>query len=255
MNRVAPLIYREIKQMVNFKIFLLNTLLSPVVYLLFFAFGIASNFGNINYKGVPINYVVFLLPGLIAIQSYNLYILSFASVSTEKRLGVLKILLISKVKLKHYIIAKISVGALIVLIQALLLISTCLLITGFCISMSSSQIALLLTSLIMSSIAWCSLGISLGSIITDDELRNLINVIIGLPLMFSSSAFYNLERAPLWVKILGMINPITYTSNTIRDSLLGLVDRLTLHSFIMLLLISITLLVICINITKRVELL
>ena len=53
-------------------------------------------------------------------------------------------------------------------------------------------------------------------------LGTLSWAIVNIPLTFSSSAYYDISRAPLWLQVMGSLNPLTYSANIVRSAYLGL---------------------------------
>ncbi|GAJ14856.1 unnamed protein product, partial [marine sediment metagenome] len=64
---------------------------------------------------------------------------------------------------------------------------------------------------------WVPIGIIIGIKIDNYMKRDLVANLATLPLMLSSSAFYNILEAPVVIKVLGYLNPLTYHVNLIRD--------------------------------------
>ena len=74
----------------------------------------------------------------------------------------------------------------------------------------------------VSCFMWSSLGLVIGCRIRSERTRDLIMAIVNIPLTFSSSAYYDISRAPLWLQVMGSLNPLTYSANIVRSAYLGL---------------------------------
>ena len=68
-------------------------------------------------------------------------------------------------------------------------------------------------------IGYSRCGVPLGVRVGNYAKRDLLASVLALPVMFSSSAFYSAAKAPLYLRLLVYINPLSYCSDAIRLAL------------------------------------
>jgi ABC-2 type transport system permease protein len=51
-------------------------------------------------------------------------------------------------------------------------------------------------------------------------MREIVFLLLTMPITFASSMYYSLDHAPTWIKLISSVNPLTYTSNILRQSFL-----------------------------------
>lgn len=247
------LIKREILQLFSFKPLIVAEGIQPIIWIALFVASMAGTVSQIEYRGTHVSYFVFALPGLIVMQSFNQIGFSLSRVSDERRHGMFKILLTSGVSHWEYILSKIGVSILISLTQICLLLLFSHAIAGniFTASRAYYLLALILTAL--STMFWSGMGITLGLLFSSAESSSLAKTVILLPVIFSSSIFYDISRAPLLIALLGTVNPLTYVVVTVRSLFFGVLEES--HIFALIASLTLMSLVVCYWTISRVDLL
>lgn len=220
MSALYPLLFREMKVKIKWRVMLLTQLVNPLAYLFLFAMSLRASFQEIKYAGFSIDYIAFILPGLIILQTYQAFHFTMAMTRNEKRWGVLRTLLTSRASPIDYILAKIFVEGIIIFAQCLFLLSLGIYFSAdLAARFGLLSLLVLLVLVVSSSVFWSVFGIFVGMLIETEQMRDLVLALLGLCLSFSSTALYPLDAAPVWVRALSMINPITYASDTCRTIL------------------------------------
>lgn len=223
LNKIGLLIYREIQNMLQFRAGLLVQIIYPLSYFLLFAVGISSNIRTIRYLGNELPFIIFLTPGLIAMQTFTQFQQIYMSTSNDRRFGIMKLLILGGIGYTEVVISKVFLSLFLVFLQSLFITIGLWVVSGFIPSFPN--LILTIVTLIVASVFWGSLGIGLGVRIVKEETRNIIMLFISLPIMFSSSVFYNPIFAPKWIYYLSRINPLTYTADAIRNVFLNKLDH------------------------------
>jgi ABC-2 type transport system permease protein len=191
-----------------------------------------SRFGTTDYFS-------YLAAGMIS------FIILFTSMSSgmtmvwDRRLGFLNKLLVTPIPRPIIILSKTTSAVLRALVQATIVILVATLLgmqykpNLSILDFLSVYLALFLMALGLSSL-FIMLAIRASSWESQMAIMNLLN----LPLLFSSNAFYPIDIMPSWLQPVAYINPITYTNDIVRQSLLGVqginplfIDYLYLLSF------------------------
>jgi ABC-2 type transport system permease protein len=267
LNSLLALTNRELKKWYKVPIILFLSLFQPIVWLVLF--GKSMNMGSI-FTGTSIeipglnlpkeiineiaskvlisrfgttDYFSYLAAGMIS------FIILFTSMSSgmtmvwDRRLGFLNKLLVTPIPRPIIILSKTTSAVLRALVQATIVILVATLLgmqykpNLSILDFLSVYLALFLMALGLSSL-FIMLAIRASSWESQMAIMNLLN----LPLLFSSNAFYPIDIMPLWLQPVAYINPITYTNDVVRQSLLGVqginplfIDYLYLLSFASLL--------------------
>jgi ABC-2 type transport system permease protein len=267
LNSLLALTNRELKKWYKVPIILFLSLFQPIVWLVLF--GKSMNMGSI-FTGTSIeipglnlpkeiineiaskvlisrfgttDYFSYLAAGMIS------FIILFTSMSSgmtmvwDRRLGFLNKLLVTPIPRPIIILSKTTSAVLRALVQATIVILVATLLgmqykpNLSILDFLSVYLALFLMALGLSSL-FIMLAIRASSWESQMAIMNLLN----LPLLFSSNAFYPIDIMPSWLQPVAYINPITYTNDVVRQSLLGVqginplfIDYLYLLSFASLL--------------------
>jgi ABC-2 type transport system permease protein len=263
LNSLLALTNRELKKWYKVPIILFLSLFQPIVWLVLF--GKSMNMGSI-FTGTSIeipglnlpkeiineiaskvlisrfgttDYFSYLAAGMIS------FIILFTSMSSgmtmvwDRRLGFLNKLLATPIPRPIIILSKTTSAVLRALVQATIVILVATLLgmqykpNLSILDFLSVYLALFLMALGLSSL-FIMLAIRASSWESQMAIMNLLN----LPLLFSSNAFYPIDIMPSWLQPVAYINPITYTNDIVRQSLLGVqginplfIDYLYLLSF------------------------
>jgi ABC-2 type transport system permease protein len=263
LSSLLALTNRELKKWYKVPIILFLSLFQPIVWLVLF--GKSMNMGSI-FTGTSIeipglnlpkeiineiaskvlisrfgttDYFSYLAAGMIS------FIILFTSMSSgmtmvwDRRLGFLNKLLATPIPRPIIILSKTTSAVLRALVQATIVILVATLLgmqykpNLSILDFLSVYLALFLMALGLSSL-FIMLAIRASSWESQMAIMNLLN----LPLLFSSNAFYPIDIMPSWLQPVAYINPITYTNDIVRQSLLGVqginplfIDYLYLLSF------------------------
>lgn len=96
--------------------------------------------------------------------------------------------------------------------------------------------------MILTAFAAVGFGLIIASITKDFQGFQFIMNLPLFPLVLLSSAFFPISGLPSWLKILSLINPLTYAVDGIRGSLVGYQYFPLYFDFLVLLMICIAML-------------
>lgn len=216
----AYFLYREFKLKQRWKPMLIAQILTPVVYFLFFGVAFSSNLQTFKFRGYEIEYITFLLPGIIVIQALASFNLVASMVSNERRWGIFRLLMVSEGNSAVYIGTKVTTEGIIVFLQTLALILIGVIISSNIRAIINPKIiSYILFIVIISTIFWSNLGVILGLVLHREEKRELLFSLINLPILFCSSVFYDINQIPYWMHKIALVNPLTYCASSIRNTI------------------------------------
>ena len=203
---------REIIRFGRDKSRIASSLFQPLLFLIVFGGGFSFvKFGNLNYQ-------MFLFPGIVVMSLVGVSITSGISVIWDREFGFLKEIFVAPISRTSIFIGKALGGCTIALIQGTIILSLSF-IVRILISPLSFLISIGLAIII--SLGLVSIGLIIASLIETFESFGVIVNFIIFPLIFLSSAFFPLQEAPQWLKIISFVNPLTYGVEAMRFIIIG----------------------------------
>ena len=208
---------REMKRFLRAKSRVIGTIAMPFFFLISFGLGMRQGF---SLPGMPqVNYLNFLVPGIIGMTMLFNSMFTGISVLWDREFGFLKEILVAPVKRFAIVLGRIAGGITTALIQAILILILSLFI-GFKI-LNLSGIILAILFMILIGIGFIGLGVALASILETMESFSLINQLIIFPTFLLSGAFFPVTNFPAWLRPIALIDPLTYGVDGLRASLIG----------------------------------
>lgn len=226
MEAVKALMVRELSRLTTSKSWLVMTIVQPAAYVALFAAGLSKQLDQVMFEGQALSYLMFALPGILALQTYQLFHLFVSLASLDRRVGVFSLIMLSGTSPSAYVAAGVLVNGVVAGLQALLVLGLGLLLSpGLPAVKPLGDVAFRIgTALVAwgaSVILWSSAGLLLGLRIQKEEKRDLLWALLNLPLIFSSSAFYDVRKAPAFLAFLSYANPLTHCSDALRFAMYG----------------------------------
>jgi ABC-2 type transport system permease protein len=194
---------RQMKRYVRSRSRVLGAVGQPILFLLALGYGL----GSVYKRAGQGNYIEFLVPGIIVQTLLFSGVFWGIQILFDKRFGFLKEM------------GNALGGATISLFQAVMIfiISTGL---GFRPHNWALVPAAFLIAVVL-SVTLTSFGAGIASMVEDFQGFQGINNFLIFPLFFLSSALYPLTNVPGWLRILSEINPLSYTVDALRYTLIN----------------------------------
>ncbi|MCL2333841.1 MAG: ABC transporter permease [Candidatus Methanoplasma sp.] len=193
-----------------------STIMSPLLYLLAFGFGLGM-VKNIDVDGIP--YIAFIIPGIAALSSLSA---SFSAVST--RLNVQRLYYRS---LDETLMCPVSIPA-VVLGKSMHGVIRGLISSGiiFAIGIALSPEHLHFTplfaiSILLSCFTFAFLGVTAAFLANTHQAIALFSNLVILPMTFLCGTFFAVDGLPSVFKAVLYALPLTHSSVTARASSLG----------------------------------
>lgn len=206
---------RQLKRYVRSKSRIIGAIGQPLLFLLALGYGL----GSVYKRAGEGNYLHFLVPGIMVQTALFSAMFFGAMIIFDRQFGFLKETMVAPVSRLKIMLGGALGGATTATIQG-----TLVLIVSFALGFKPQHwamipVAILLLFVISISIACFSSGI--GSIVEDMQGFQAINQFLVFPLYFLSGALYPLDNVPTWLRIVAEFNPISYTVDAMRWSLIG----------------------------------
>jgi ABC-2 type transport system permease protein len=215
-NAVYVLWLREMKRFLRAKSRLIGSLIQPLFFLAFLGLG----FSRMAVPGIGqgVNYIRFLVPGIIGMTMLFSSSMQGLSVLWDREFGFLKEIMVAPVSRVSIVLGRIAGGTTTTLIQGLLVLLISV-IMGFRVG---GPVHLLQALVFMVLIAFTFIGFGLifASRMKDMQGFGLIINFIIFPLFFLSGALFPLDNLPRFIRVLSYADPLTYGVDGLRGSMI-----------------------------------
>ena len=213
---------REIKRYLRAKERIISSLAMPIFWFLIFGSGMNM---ALRLKDAEVQYSDYIAPGIIAMALLFTSVSSGVSVIWDREFGFLKEMLFAPISRTSIVVGKSLGGATTALIQGLLILGLSAL---FGVKFSLSSILMLLPLMLLISIGFVNLGLIIGSLMETLEGFQLIMNFVVMPLFFLSGALFPIVNLPHALRVLSLLDPLTYGVEAMRKVVLG-VSYLPIH--------------------------
>lgn len=214
MDAVYILWLRQMKRYFRSRSRVLGAIGQPILFLLALGYGI----GAVYKRAGQGDYIQFLVPGIIIQTLLFSGVFWGIQILFDKRFGFLKEMLVAPVPRVRVLLGNALGGATISLFQAILVFVIALALGFRPYNWLVVPLALLL--MVALSLAMTSFGAAIASMVEDFQGFQGINNFIIFPLFFLSSSLYPLTNAPTFLKVLGYVNPLSYSVDALRYALI-----------------------------------
>jgi len=140
-------------------------------------------------------------------------------VMTLRNRGVFKLLRTASLPTSAFITASACARTVLSLV-----VSTCLTVAScliFGVRLTFPGLALMPAALLIGSLCFTAVGFISGNLARNESDTSMISNLICMPMLFASEAFYSLEHAPEWVKIISRLHPFSHFVNLLYDGVRG----------------------------------
>ncbi len=195
------------------KKFILSRLVTPVLYLVAFGWGLGK---NISLESGT--YLDFLVPGIIALNTMNVSYMSIITVHTEKIYHKsLEEYLSAPISPVAYVVGKINSAVLRALISTALILGVAI-IFGAELKFFSSfgRAAEFFFVVVLNSIIFAGVGFCAAMRVQTYEELAQVNTYFLMPMSFLCGTFFSAQQLPEIVRVVIEILPLTHTSELLR---------------------------------------
>lgn len=230
---------RELKKWYKEPILLFMSVIQPVIWM--GLFGKAMNLGAVftGNPGIPpqvaeevmrqtfgtSDYFSFMSVGMLSFVVLFTAMFSGMSIVWDRRLGFLNKVLSTPVARGSIIFSKVLSATLRSLVQAAIVLVIAILL-GLQLSPTFNLINVLgvFAAIFLICIGLSSLFLLIAIRSTRWETQMAVVNLLNLPLMFASNSFFPTSMMPEWLQAIATVNPLTYTTDAVRQLLLYNID-------------------------------
>ncbi len=226
---------RELKKWYKEPFILFISIVQPVIWMGLFGKAMNINAMFTNNPNIPPEFANQIMRQTFGTSDYFSYmavgILSFVSLFTtmfsgmsivwDRRLGFLNKVLSTPVARSSIVLSKVMSATIRSLIQASIVLGIAFLFglqTGP--SFTPLNILGVFAATFLICIGLSSIFLLIGIRSTRWETQMAVMNLLNLPLMFTSNSLFPISTMPDWLQIIAKVNPLTYTSDAVRQLLL-----------------------------------
>ncbi len=215
---------RGVKQSMRQKLGFISNLAFPLLMLFFLGTGLKGSvnmenmMGLIGAKHSTIDYMDFLLPGIIGMNLLFSSTFGGISILEDKKFGFLKEILVAPVSRVSVVIGITLASTTISTLQGIVIIAAAPLID---IDLNFFHIPTVLLFIFVVGMAFTSFGVAIATQLEDIRALQSIESFLMFPLLFMSGAFFPITELPSGIQTLAYINPLFYGVDGMRGALLG----------------------------------
>jgi ABC-2 type transport system permease protein len=236
------------KEVLRFLAVWVQTIFSPIITSLLFLLVLALAIGNERGEVLGVPFIIFLAPGLIAMQVIQQAFSHSASSFMIKKIdGSIVDILYAPLSA-----GEVTIAIILSAVTRSVMIAIISIITFyFIIDIKIADLFTLAVFTFLSSLILGATGMIAGLWAEKfDQMATVTNFII-VPLSFLSGTFYTVEKLPVLLQSISKINPFFYMIDGFRYSFIGKADGSIIFGMIYLSILSILLLLISYKLFKN----
>jgi ABC-2 type transport system permease protein len=216
MDIIYTIWLRNMLRYIRWKRRIVGSVSMPLFFLLFLGCPLNS---VVSMPGIGGNYILFLVPGMVAMSVMFTSVFSGIQVIWDKQFGFLKETLVAPVTRLEIMLGQTAGGATTAVLQGFFILVISLLIGMQVASIPGFLIAVLFMVLI--GISFTAFGIAIASRMEDMTGFQLVMNFVIFPIFGLSGALFPISSLPGWLAPVTLIDPLTYGVEGIRYGLTG----------------------------------
>ena len=208
---------RALKKLVRNPIFLMFSLLQPIIFLLIFTqlFDGFANFPNFRQVTGVTTYLAFAAPGIVMMNAFSSALQSGVTMVDDIQTGFLDKVLVTPVRRSSILMGRMMADAVRIVIQSVLLTGLALLL-GAEASNGLIGIAAVIGMIAFFGLAWAGISHSIGLRTKNQQTVFSVGFLMTFPLMFMSTMLAPDIIMKDWIRNVSQYNPLSFAVNAIR---------------------------------------
>jgi len=209
----GTLILREAIRFFRQRNRIIGALMTPLIFWLLVGYGFRSSF-RLGSEANPVTSLEFLFPGAIVMILLFTSIFSNISIIEDRREGFLQSVLVAPISRFALVLGKVLGSTLIASLQGLIFLA---LVPLSGLSLTPGSFLLAFIVIVIISFALSGVGFLFAWRAESIQGFHVIMNLVLMPLWFLSGAFFPLYEAPVVLRSIMMINPLTYGVAALRE--------------------------------------
>jgi ABC-2 type transport system permease protein len=204
---------REVTRFVRERSRIVGMIGQPLLYLFIVGVGIGHGMTFTGGSG-DIPYLQYMYPGIIGMSVLFTSIFSAVSIIWDREFGFLKEVLVAPVPRWAVAVGKVLGGSTVAMLQSIILI---VLAPFVGVTLTVPIVLGLLFLCFLLSFAVTSFGVLIAARMHSMEGFQMLMNFIVMPMYFLSGAMFPVKSAPVWMKTLMTLDPLTYGVDALRN--------------------------------------
>jgi ABC-2 type transport system permease protein len=177
----------------------------------------AIGYKPISVDSATLDYIDFLMPGILALSIMNSAVIGLSTVLvTWRTRGVLRRLKLTPMPLWEFLVSRIAASLVLAMLQVVVLIAFGAIVFG--IEISSTAWAAIPIAL-AGALCFLMMGFTVGSLVSQPETADAVTNVITNPMMFLSGTFIPVAVMPAFIQSIARLMPLYYMANGLRDTI------------------------------------
>jgi ABC-2 type transport system permease protein len=201
---------------------LANSIVFPLMWLLFFGLGWSAAFNSLGpgartlFGGL--DYLKFLAPGIVVMSVFTAGFGSGLGLIWDREFGYFKEILVSPAPRSALLLGRITGDSVAALVQGAIM---AVLVTAVAGWPGAAGLAAGIAAAFVAALASAGLGSLIALSMRSPEGFHMVVNLVMLPMLFISGAFYPIDPLPTWLKALAYLNPLYYAVDLARGLMYG----------------------------------
>lgn len=194
-------------------------MLEPVLYVVAFGFGLGSLVKTVPYQGAQIDYLTFMVPGVVcvAVMFWSYFENTYASFVRMYYQRTFDAILATPLLVEDVIVGEWIWGA-----TKSLLASSIMMVMISLFGLVVWPAGLLVIPLaLLGGLLFAALGLITTALVPQIDSFNLPIFIVIFPMFLFSGTFFPIDILPGWARVVAWFLPLTHLSSLIRGACLG----------------------------------
>lgn len=238
---------RQMKRYFRARSRIVGAIGQPLLFLLALGYGLGAVYKQAGHG----DYLQFLVPGIMAQTVLFSAVFYGTSIIFDRQFGFLKETLVAPVSRLKIMLGGSLGGATTSVMQGMLVFVIALFLGFRPYNWALLVVAFLVLCLL--ALALTSFSAGIGSIVNDFQGFQAINQFIIFPLYFLSGALYPLNNAPIALRIIADVNPLSYAVDAMREALIHQTHFGYARDFLVLIITTLVLIAFGVYRFRRIE--
>ena len=219
-DAIAALVIRDLFLFARSRSQLTSSVIFPLLLLAIIGAGVTDGLDPRNVE----DYVTFMVPGVIVLTSLFSATFTTASMYQDRDTGMLSVFLTSPHPPHTIVAGKILSSVALGVVQALLVLGVAAVIPAIDFDVAhglAGGLAIAVAGIVLLNLFLSGVAQWIASRISSNIGFHLVMNLVLFPCLFFSGAFFPLDDLPVWLKVLGTLNPLSYAVDLLQVALYG----------------------------------
>jgi ABC-2 type transport system permease protein len=195
-----------------------TSLAEPILFLVLFS-QLFTKFSNFLPTGSG-GYLAYLVPGIVLFNAMITAPQGGVSIANDLNSGFLSKMLLTQVSRSAILLGRLLTDMIVAVAQSAIAIGAAVAM-GVSFSSGAPGIVLLLLTSAFFELALSGIFLTVGIVTRKTETISALASVLFFPLVFISSAMFPVSFFPTWAQAFSSYNPVSYTSDVMRQLVTG----------------------------------